>query len=102
MSYCWQGEKQDFYLPMINFDTVTNGLYRSGFPLPRNMPFIHKLGIKTIMFAIVCYNNWYRFIEPNQEDKPYVKEMASRCADSDIHFVYQPLDVRLVFLLIWN
>lgn len=98
MSYCWQGEKQDFYLPMINFDTVTNGLYRSGFPLPRNMPFIHKLGIKTIMLVIRYCIDSNRFIEPNQEDKPYVKEMAARCADCGIRYVYQPLDVRLVCL----
>lgn len=49
MSFPWQGERQDYYLPMINFDTVTSGIYRSGFPLPRNLPFIHKLGIKTIL-----------------------------------------------------
>lgn len=49
MSFPWQGESQDYYIPMINFDTVESGLYRSGFPLLRNMPFIRKLGIRTIL-----------------------------------------------------
>ena len=49
MSFPWQGERQDYYIPIINFDTVESGLYRSGFPLARNMPFIRKLGIRTIL-----------------------------------------------------
>ena len=84
MSFPWQGERQDYYIPMINFDTVESGLYRSGFPLARNMPFIRKLGIRTILF-----------IEPDQSKKDYTKEMDERCKAEGIQFLYLPLEVNL-------
>lgn len=49
MSFPWIGENNDFYLPMINFNMVEAGLYRSGFPIKRNYPFLQNLGIKTIL-----------------------------------------------------
>ena len=49
MCYPWHGETQHSYLPMINFGVVENGLYRSGFPLERNRPFLQHLGIRTVL-----------------------------------------------------
>lgn len=51
MSFPWIGENRDFYIPMINFDMVESGLYRSGFPVERNRPFLKSLGIKTILYV---------------------------------------------------
>ena len=52
MSYPWHGETRDHFLPMVNFGVVEQGLYRSGFPLERNRPFLQHLGIRTILYAL--------------------------------------------------
>ncbi|CAH2352996.1 inositol phosphatase Siw14p [[Candida] railenensis] len=38
------------YYPPLNFSLVEDGIYRSGFPMPLNYPFIEQLGLKTIIY----------------------------------------------------
>lgn len=38
------------YVPPLNFSLVEDGIYRSGFPMPINYPFLKQLGIKTIIY----------------------------------------------------
>ena len=59
MDYPWVGSEPFYYLPMLNFGTVESGLYRSGFPLERNRPFLKQLGIRTILYAFsALLTNW--------------------------------------------
>lgn len=38
------------FVPPLNFSLVEDGIYRSGFPMPINYPFLQQLGIKTIIY----------------------------------------------------
>ncbi|GEQ68177.1 hypothetical protein JCM33374_g1844 [Metschnikowia sp. JCM 33374] len=38
------------YVPPLNFSLVEDGIYRSGFPMPINYPFLKQLKIKTIIY----------------------------------------------------
>lgn len=38
------------FVPPLNFALVEDGIYRSGFPMPINYPFLTRLGIKTIIY----------------------------------------------------
>lgn len=38
------------YVPPLNFSLVEDGIYRSGFPMPINYPFLKQLGLKTIIY----------------------------------------------------
>ena len=38
------------YVPPLNFSLVEDGIYRSGFPMPINFPFLEQLGLKTIVY----------------------------------------------------
>lgn len=38
------------YVPPLNFALVEDGIYRLGFPMPINYPFLDDLGIKTIVY----------------------------------------------------
>lgn len=38
------------YVPPLNFSLVEDGIYRSGFPMPINYPFLEQLGLKTIIY----------------------------------------------------
>lgn len=38
------------YYPPLNFSLVEDGIYRSGFPMELNYPFIEQLGLKTIIY----------------------------------------------------
>lgn len=38
------------YVPPLNFALVEDGIYRSGFPMPINYPFLMRLKIKTIIY----------------------------------------------------
>ncbi|KAK6863409.1 putative tyrosine-protein phosphatase DSP4, partial [Candida tropicalis] len=37
-------------VPPLNFSLVENGIYRSGFPMPINYPFLQQLNLKTIIY----------------------------------------------------
>jgi tyrosine-protein phosphatase SIW14 len=37
------------YVPPLNFAMVSPGIYRSGYPVPCNFPFLRKLGLKSIV-----------------------------------------------------
>lgn len=38
------------FVPPLNFSLVEDGIYRSGFPMPINYPFLKQLGLKTIVY----------------------------------------------------
>lgn len=38
------------YVPPLNFSFVEDGIYRSGFPMPVNRPFLEQLNLKTIIY----------------------------------------------------
>lgn len=38
------------YVPPLNFSLVEDGIYRSGFPMPINYPFLAQLKLKTIIY----------------------------------------------------
>lgn len=38
------------YVPPLNFSLVEDGIYRSGFPMPVNYPFLDRLKLKTIIY----------------------------------------------------
>lgn len=38
------------YVPPLNFALVEDGIYRSGFPMPINYPFLRQLKLKTIIY----------------------------------------------------
>lgn len=38
------------YVPPLNFSLVEDSIYRSGFPMPINYPFLEQLGLKTIIY----------------------------------------------------
>ena len=40
---------QELMVPPINFACVCKGVYRSGYPNLRNLPFLKKLGLKSIL-----------------------------------------------------
>ncbi|EMG47114.1 hypothetical protein G210_2614 [Candida maltosa Xu316] len=42
--------KSDKLVPPLNFSLVENGIYRSGFPMPINYPFLKQLNLKTIIY----------------------------------------------------
>ncbi|PSK39127.1 hypothetical protein C7M61_002440 [Candidozyma pseudohaemuli] len=39
------------YVPPLNFSLVEDGIYRSGFPMPINYPFMQQLKLKTIIYV---------------------------------------------------
>lgn len=39
------------YVPPLNFSLVEDGIYRSGFPMPINYPFMKQLKLKTIIYV---------------------------------------------------
>jgi len=40
----------DLIIPPLNFAMVAKGVYRSGYPNPKNFPFLKKLGLKSIFY----------------------------------------------------
>ena len=38
------------YVPPLNFGVVIPGVYRSGYPNRKNFPFLHTLGLKSILY----------------------------------------------------
>lgn len=43
-------DPKPLYVPPLNFSLVEDGIYRSGFPMPINYPFLEQLGLKTIIY----------------------------------------------------
>lgn len=41
---------KEAFVPPLNFCLVEDSIYRSGFPMPINYPFLKQLGIKTIIY----------------------------------------------------
>ncbi|CAL5394007.1 unnamed protein product [Camellia sinensis] len=42
-------DDDEFYIPPLNFATVDNGIFRSGFPDTANFPFLQSLGLRSII-----------------------------------------------------
>lgn len=60
------------YVPPLNFSLVEDGIYRSGFPMPINYPFLKQLKLKTIIYlGDLCL------------DKPKDKKDKSKEKDKD-------------------
>eukprot|EP00741_Cyanophora_paradoxa_P022527 tig00021464_g21753.t1 len=38
------------FIPPLNFSAVTKGVYRSGYPNKKNIPFLKKLGLKSVLY----------------------------------------------------
>lgn len=63
------------YVPPLNFSFVEDGIYRSGFPMPINYPFMKQLKLKTIIYVgDLCYEKPKKDKEnkpkKDKEDKP--------------------------------
>jgi tyrosine-protein phosphatase SIW14 len=43
-------EPERMFIPPLNFAMVAKGVYRSGYPNPKNFPFLKKLGLKSILY----------------------------------------------------
>ncbi|KAK6465449.1 tyrosine phosphatase family-domain-containing protein [Scheffersomyces coipomensis] len=52
------------YVPPLNFSLVEDRIYRSGFPMPINYPFLEQLGLKTIIYLgdLDIYANYLQWI----------------------------------------
>mmetsp|Transcript_32628 Transcript_32628/g.103984 ORF Transcript_32628/g.103984 Transcript_32628/m.103984 type:complete len:175 (-) Transcript_32628:3-527(-) len=57
------------YIPPINFSMVEKGIYRSGYPNKKNVPFLEKLGLHSIVY--LC-------------PEPYPEQMASFLSGNNI------------------
>ncbi|KAL5729807.1 protein-tyrosine-phosphatase [Ranunculus cassubicifolius] len=43
-------EEEGKFVPPLNFAMVDNGIFRSGFPESSNFPFLHPLGLRSIIY----------------------------------------------------
>jgi len=43
-------EEEEVMIPPLNFEMVSRGIYRSGYPNKRNFPFLNKLGLRSIVY----------------------------------------------------
>lgn len=56
------------YVPPLNFSLVEDGIYRSGFPMPINYPFMQQLKLKTIIYVgDLCHE---KAKKTGKEEKP--------------------------------
>lgn len=46
-------EGEEFLVPPLNFASVDNAIFRSGFPEPANFPFLQTLRLRSIMYVYV-------------------------------------------------
>lgn len=61
------------YVPPLNFSLVEDGIYRSGFPMPVNRPFLEQLNLKTII-----YLGDLKADKPKEKDKKKEKKDKSK------------------------
>lgn len=47
-----RGLADELFIPPINFAMVDVGVYRSGYPTIRNLPFLGTLGLRSIMYPL--------------------------------------------------
>lgn len=60
------------YVPPLNFSLVEDGIYRSGFPMPANYPFLDRLKLKTIIY-----------LGDTGQDKPKAKKVKEDKGNGD-------------------
>ncbi|KAN0059927.1 hypothetical protein ACQY0O_007900 [Thecaphora frezii] len=65
-------------VPPLNFDMVARGIYRSGHPNERNFGFLHRLGLKTVVYLA------------NEEYRP---NMANWAKQNGIRILHYRLDL---------
>eukprot|EP00245_Coleochaete_scutata_P008218 TRINITY_DN245_c0_g2_i1.p1 TRINITY_DN245_c0_g2~~TRINITY_DN245_c0_g2_i1.p1 ORF type:complete len:193 (+),score=34.33 TRINITY_DN245_c0_g2_i1:39-581(+) len=41
---------EELFIPPINFAMVDKGVYRSGYPNTKNLPFLNKLGLRSVVY----------------------------------------------------
>lgn len=56
-------------VPPLNFSLVENGIYRSGFPMPINYPFLQQLNLKTIIYLGDLGNSEIKSTNPKKKKK---------------------------------
>eukprot|EP00897_Mesotaenium_endlicherianum_P003170 jgi/Mesen1/2881/ME000175S02037 len=57
---------KELAIPPINFSMVDHGIYRSGYPNPKNIPFLQMLKLRTIVY--LCHEPY------GSADSEFVKE----------------------------
>lgn len=62
------------YVPPLNFSLVEDGIYRSGFPMPANYPFLDRLKLKTIIY-----------LGDTGQDKPKTKKVKDDLGTGNEH-----------------
>ena len=45
------GTTDELLIPPVNFAMVDKGVYRSGYPNKKNLPFLHKLRLRSVMYV---------------------------------------------------
>lgn len=45
------GTTDELLIPPVNFAMVDKGVYRSGYPNKKNLPFLHKLRLRSVVYV---------------------------------------------------
>lgn len=45
------GPEDDLLIPPLNFAMVDKGVYRSGYPNKKNLPFLQKLRLRSVVYV---------------------------------------------------
>jgi hypothetical protein len=61
-------------IPPVNFELVAPGVYRSGFPTRRNIEFLHRLGLRSVLRLSV-------------REKKYSPEVSAFFADNGVRII---------------
>ncbi|CAK7898922.1 putative tyrosine-protein phosphatase Oca1p [[Candida] anglica] len=94
------------YYPPLNFSLVEDGIYRSGFPMPINYPFLEQLGLKTIIYLgdLGMEKKKSKKDKPKKdskeksEKKPKDKHGSTEILDSYKKWVAETTDAKLYHL----
>lgn len=47
------GPEDDLLIPPLNFAMVDKGVYRSGYPNKKNLPFLYKLRLRSVVYVLL-------------------------------------------------
>ncbi len=75
-------------IPPSNFAMVAKGVYRSGYPVPKNFPFLKKLGLKSILYCFSVLTNLTDIFVQNRIPKPILISWKSMV------FIYLTLEFK--------
>lgn len=77
------------YVPPLNFSLVEDGIYRSGFPMPINYPFMQQLKLKTIIYVgDLCDDNTKKKTKDDKVKKEK-KEKKDKNGSAEIYEKYR-------------